>query len=422
MVNKFIIYLIYLLPFSLVFSRFFSDFTVSLTAAIFFFLLIKKKLNSLFKNKFFLIFFIWCFYLIVASISSENVLLSLESSLFYFRFGLFVLVFSYLSNEFENFLQNFCLSFFIIISFLLADSFLQYLTGSNIFGYVHNGVKLSSFFKDEEILGSFLSRTYLIPIIGYLINKRRFKYENELFLTYLLLVFFVIFICGERTSFFIFFLNITILIFSYMSIFKKNIKYILIALILISSTLYLEKKQFKRVFIDTYYEFNLKINNSSIESFNIFTSIHTLHYITAYNMFKDKPFVGHGPKMFRELCKSKKYETGHYINKNNKKVWLNTNCATHPHNIYLQLLAETGIIGFFVIFIVFLICLSIIFKKISNINFKINDISYLSLVMIFCNLWPLMPSGNFFNNWISIIYFIPISILFCNFVYNKKHI
>tara|TARA_B100001063_G_scaffold247272_1_gene291980 strand:- start:7409 stop:8677 length:1269 start_codon:yes stop_codon:yes gene_type:complete len=421
MVNKFIVYLIYLLPFSLVFSRFFSDFTVSLTAVIFFFFINKKELNSLFKNKFVLIFFIWCFYLIFSSIYSKNVLLSLESSLFYFRFGLFVIVFYYLSKEFENFLQNFCLSFFIIISFLLVDSLLQYSIGKNIFGYVYNGVKLSSFFNDEEILGSFLSRTYLIPIIGYLIFKKRFKYENELLLIYLLLVFFVIFISGERTAFFIFFLNITILIFSYMNILKKNIKYILIAFILVSSTLYLEQKQFKRVFIDTYYEFNLKIRNSSLESFNIFSSIHTLHYITAYKMFKDKPLVGHGPKMFRELCKSKKYETGYYINKNNKKVWLNTNCTTHPHNIYLQLLAETGIIGFILIFAFFLICSSIIFKKISHINYNINDISYLSFVMIFCNLWPFMPSGNFFNNWINIIYFIQISILFCNLDINKKY-
>ena len=58
MVNKFIVYLIYLLPFSLVFSRFLSDFTISLSATIFFFLLIKKKINSLFENKLILIFFI----------------------------------------------------------------------------------------------------------------------------------------------------------------------------------------------------------------------------------------------------------------------------------------------------------------------------------------------------------------------------
>ena len=140
-------------------------------------------------------------------------------------------------------------------------------------------------------------------------------------------------------------------------------------------------------------------------------------------MFKDSPIIGHGPKVFRDLCKSEKYDMGYYINdpnKNDQKIWLNINCTTHPHNTYLQLLAETGIIGFSVIFFIFLICSIMIIKKIFNINFKINDVSYLCYVMIFCNLWPFMPSGNFFNNWLTIIYFIPISILFYNLITNKQ--
>ena len=27
---------------------------------------------------------------------------------------------------------------------------------------------------------------------------------------------------------------------------------------------------------------------------------------------------------------------------------------------------------------------------------------------VFINLWPIIPSGNFFNNWLSMIYFYPI--------------
>ena len=55
---------------------------------------------------------------------------------------------------------------------------------------------------------------------------------------------------------------------------------------------------------------------------------------TAFNMFLDKPILGHGPKMFRVICKNEKYQVGIKP------------CDTHPHNFYIQLLAETGIIGF----------------------------------------------------------------------------
>ena len=39
------------------------------------------------------------------------------------------------------------------------------------------------------------------------------------------------------------------------------------------------------------------------------------------------------------------------------------------------------------------------------------------LIGIFVNLWPIIPSGNFFNNWLSMAYFIPISY----YLYEKKY-
>ena len=42
--------------------------------------------------------------------------------------------------------------------------------------------------------------------------------------------------------------------------------------------------------------------------------------------------------MFRAICKDEKYSTGA------------TKCMSHPHNFYIQLLAETGIIGFSFLF------------------------------------------------------------------------
>jgi hypothetical protein len=41
---------------------------------------------------------------------------------------------------------------------------------------------------------------------------------------------------------------------------------------------------------------------------------------------------------------------------------------------------------------------------------------------IFVNIWPLIPSGSFFNNWISMFYFYPIGFyLFFKF-HNEKQI
>ena len=66
----------------------------------------------------------------------------------------------------------------------------------------------------------------------------------------------------------------------------------------------------------------------------IFTPSHDSLIKTAWNMFLDKPIIGHGPKLFRKKCMEQKYATGIFP------------CATHPHNFYIQFLAEIGIVGF----------------------------------------------------------------------------
>ena len=69
---------------------------------------------------------------------------------------------------------------------------------------------------------------------------------------------------------------------------------------------------------------------------------HKAHYLTSYEIFKDNKIFGSGIKTFRYLCGDKKYE-------NIKTKYANHRCATHPHNIYLEILSETGIFGMFML-------------------------------------------------------------------------
>ena len=71
----------------------------------------------------------------------------------------------------------------------------------------------------------------------------------------------------------------------------------------------------------------------------IFSEEHQDQYMTAINIFKDKPFFGVGIKNFRNKCSEKKYISGNYP------------CSSHPHNIYVQLLSETGFFGFIILVI-----------------------------------------------------------------------
>jgi O-antigen ligase len=120
-------------------------------------------------------------------------------------------------------------------------------------------------------------------------------------------------------------------------------------------------------------------------------------------MFLDNPIFGQGPRSFRYVCSEEKFIKSDGI------------CTTHPHNTYLQLLAETGIVGFSFISLLFLFCLKELIKMFFyNLKYQKKDnnflqIKYISLIAIFVSLFPFTPSGNFFNNWLSFVYYYPIA-------------
>ena len=131
-----------------------------------------------------------------------------------------------------------------------------------------------------------------------------------------------------------------------------------------------------------------------------FSPQHDSHIKTAFNMFLDKPILGHGPKMFRVKCSDPQYAVGI------------SPCATHPHNFYVQLLAETGIIGFLFLLSLFGYVVYCAFRQLQSIVLKkkryLTDYQVCLLAGILISVWPFSPNGNFFNNWLAIIYSLPI--------------
>ena len=72
---------------------------------------------------------------------------------------------------------------------------------------------------------------------------------------------------------------------------------------------------------------------------------HGAHYLAAINIFLENPITGSGFKTFREICSDP-----NILNKISTTV---DPCATHPHNLYLQLYAETGCRNYWAKFVYF---------------------------------------------------------------------
>ena len=51
---------------------------------------------------------------------------------------------------------------------------------------------------------------------------------------------------------------------------------------------------------------------------------------------------------------------------------------------------------------------------------SVNNYKVLLLLAILINIMPFVPSYNFFNNWISIVYYLPVGFLIHFYINNKK--
>ena len=396
-----------IIPF-LIWGPFFPDLIVSVSALYFLFYVFKNKEFYFFNNKPLIIFFIFCIYCILLSLFiAEDIILSFESSLFYFRIGVFSCFIWYLIDQDKSILTYFYYVLVLCFSALVIDGYIQYFTGYNLLGFKILGIRVSSFFGDELIMGSYLSRLFPLLFALFLVKKKK-KFEIYFIGFLFILVDVLIFMSGERSAFF--FLNLStlfiiILIKEYQ---KFRLITFIIAIICVFNLSLNSSKLNERMFKGPAQDMGLI--ESSKEPV-IFSKVHDSLIRTAYNMFKDQPLLGHGPKMFRVVCKDKKYATD--IN----------SCMTHPHNFYIQLLAETGIVGFLFLFSALVYVFYTALRQFKSIIFRqkrpLTDYQVCLLAGMLITVWPLTTNGNFFNNWLMIAYSLPVG-FYLQSIYSKK--
>lgn len=287
-----------LIPALLITGPFLPDLAISVCAIIFLINTFKNNLFLYYKNNFFYFFIIFCVWIVVSSILSKNILLSFESSLFYFRFGIFSLSTWYLLNQNENKLIKYT---YLVILFcflsLVLDGFYQFYFNKNILGFPLVDHRISSFFGKEWILGSYLSRFYPIFFALFIFLKKKNTIFVNHFLVAIILILseILIYLSGERTSFFYlnlgaFFLLVQLKEFRLFRLITLIVSAMFIIFISINVS------EYKARMIDsTLKQFP---NTSSKKKLEIFSYQHQIVYEAAYKMFIDNKIIGIGPKNF----------------------------------------------------------------------------------------------------------------------------
>ena len=406
-------YLPYLLPLLLIFSRALADFTIVIISILFLYYSNKKIGWEWVKQKWFLFalfFSIYC--LTINSYNSINSFETFAYSFFFLRWPIFSMALAYwILSDIES-LKKFLIALTITILFIIFDTWWQFLFEQDIFGfekYAPN--RLTGPFKENPHVGAWLAKLILLPPL-FLIIYDRYKLQNNQ--NYFIYVFFIIstflfltvFITGERMALLITLACMCILFIGL--IMDKIIpisKLLLLSLISIITIL---------IFANFFPETTHRAYFSTIEKITNFrTSDYGLVWQSAYDVWMESPLLGVGLHKYREAC-------------NNLGIYapsvlglLGTGVCTHPHNISLQLLSETGLFGFILFY------LMVFFLTISSLKIYFNKNLWFSfaivLNIIFTCFLPIASSTSFFSNKYGAIVWLLIGVMLAvNKLFQRK--
>tara|TARA_Y200000002_G_C22581977_1_gene621276 strand:+ start:65 stop:706 length:642 start_codon:yes stop_codon:yes gene_type:complete len=126
-------------------------------------------------------------------------------------------------------------------------------------------------------------------------------------------------------------------------------------------------------------------------------------FLSFYDTWLMHKYIGGGIKNFRYYCHKRSN-----IDKNSKFV-----CNMHPHNYYLEILTETGILGFSIITLAFSIVLylTLIQKYFNKSAINNNKIIIPFIFLFLVEIFPIKSTGSFFTTGNATYLFILIGIL-----------
>ena len=380
-------------PIAILLGNLSINLSIILISLIFLVSLVAKKIIFKNQNRTFLLLAFFFISLVINLLFSNNFGLSAPRVIKFIFIIFFITSFKFLIiNLRENQINKIYKIWSIIFTIVVIDLIIEFFKGTNIIGLssVMPGWRLASFTGMESVIGNYFFGFVLI-VLAYVYQN----ITNGKKLNLLLAMFFIIisFIIGERANFIKTFLIITCFIFLVYDFSLRSKIFSLLAFASLTIILLNFNTSYKNRYFSPHLQTLLEKDGLSKY---LQTSQYGAQYNVAIEIFKDNPVFGVGIKNYRiENLNSKYNDLKH---KENRLRW-----GTHPHQIHLEILSETGLFGFICFFI--FMALSIFFSiKSYLINKNFYQLS--GILFILASMLPLLPSGSFLSTYTSSIFWL----------------
>ena len=334
-------------------------------------------------------------YLIFNSLISQDYSVGLLRNIGFIRIIIFFIFVNYFFFYYKN--DKKLLDFWsLILCVLIVDVFVEYFFDTNLISWGEKdqpyGNRITSFFIDEPIVGAYLAG-FIFLIFGYLLKRYN---KKTIAFTFLLIAFISVIFTGERSNTLKVFSGI-IFYFFLLDFLKIKTKLIIILLFFITFGVILSQSEYlKTRYVGQFY--NVLTNKKNFEKLE--NNQYIRLYKSGYSVFKKYPFFGVGNKNYRvETCR----------NQNVSQPKPKYVCSTHPHQVYFELLSEHGLVGFILILSIFFF---LMFKILKSILISRNYVQIGAFTFVLINFIPLLPSGSFFSDFNSTLFWINFSVMF----------
>ena len=338
----------------------------------------------------------------------ENIIL--KKSLFFFKYLIFYFcVRTLVENNVFNF-KFFFISCSFCVLFVSLDLIYQLITGKDIFGFERIDQKISGPFGDEQIAGGYLQRFSFFLFFLFFVSDKKIEKKILYFvlISLFLIISFAVLISGNRMPFIMYLLS-----WLFLFILEKRIrKYFLPFLILFFTftiLIFLNVDQVRNNGMHFYSILHQMVNffpqlfenNTNLD----FPNAYIKELYSGLVTWKINPIFGGGIESFHINCSK-----------------LVITCASHPHNYYLEILSEIGLLGMIIVLLVFLYILYIaIFKKFIDESLFQNN-HYISpfALMFLIEIFPIKSSGSFFTTGNATYIFFIIAVILG--IYRKQQL